>query len=97
VRIVIDTNDFRNRSFSCGYQSPIYQLSTTMTKTQKQAEHLTRHRRRKPEPLRVKLLNSKGQEIEGIILSGKMPTEDPTLAIARELGKHKHLEPTPIP
>lgn len=54
-------------------------------------------KRKQREPLRVKLINAKGQEIEGIILSGKMPKEDPTLAIARELGKHKHIEPTPIP
>lgn len=48
-------------------------------------------------PLRVKMLNASGQEIEGIILSGQFPEEDPTLAIARELGKHKHLKPTPVP
>ncbi len=48
-------------------------------------------------PLKVKLLNSSGKEIEGIILSGRFPKEDPTLAIAKELGKHKHLKPTPIP
>lgn len=47
-------------------------------------------------PLRVKMLNASGQEIEGIILSGRFPEEDPTLAIAKELGKHKHLKPTPI-
>ena len=68
-----------------------------MATTQKQSGLAVLRRRKKPEPLRVKLLNSKGQEIEGIILLGKMPTEDPGLAIARELGKHKHIEPTPIP
>ena len=68
-----------------------------MATIQKQTERATPRRRKKPEPLRIKLINLKGQEIEGIILSGKMPTEDPTLAIARELGKHKHIEPTPIP
>ncbi len=68
-----------------------------MATTQNQTEQTTPRRRKKPEPLRVKLLNSKGEIIEGIILSGKMPTEDPGLAIARELGKHKHIEPTPIP
>ena len=48
-------------------------------------------------PLRVQLLNASGNVIEGIIPSGKWPDEDPTLAIARELGKHKHLKPTLIP
>ena len=41
--------------------------------------------------LKMKLLNSSGKEIEGIILSGRFPKEDPTLAIA------KHLKPTSIP
>lgn len=68
-----------------------------MATIQKQTELAVPRQRKKREPLRVKLINSKGQEIEGIILSGKMPTEDPGLAIARELGKHKHIEPTPIP
>lgn len=57
----------------------------------------TQKTRKKVEPLRVKMLNAKGQIIEGIILAGKIPDEDPGLAIARELGKHKHIEPTPIP
>ncbi len=48
-------------------------------------------------PLKVKLLNASGQVIEGIILSGQLSAEDPGLAIAGELGKHKHLEPTAIP
>ena len=68
-----------------------------MATIQQQTERATPRRRKKPEPLRIKLINRKGEEIEGIILSGKMPTEDPGLAIARELGKHKHIEPTPIP
>jgi hypothetical protein len=34
--------------------------------------------------------------IEGIILSGHFAKENPSLAIARELGKHKHIEPKPI-
>ena len=48
-------------------------------------------------PLKVKLINASGQVIEGIILSGRLAKEDPGLAIAKELGNHKHLEPTPIP
>ena len=48
-------------------------------------------------PLKVKLLNASGQVIEGIIPSGQIAKEDPGLAIAHELGKHKHLAPTPIP
>lgn len=45
----------------------------------------------------MKLLNASGQVIEGLIPSGHLSTEDPGLAIANELGKHKHLDPTPIP
>lgn len=48
-------------------------------------------------PLKVQLLNASGQVIEGLIPSGQLSTEDPGLAIARELGKHKHLDPTPLP
>lgn len=50
----------------------------------------------KKQPLRVKLLNASGEVIEGLIPSGQYPTEDPTLAIAKELSKHKHLRPTPV-
>lgn len=49
------------------------------------------------QPLRVKLINASGEEIEGIVPGRRFPKEDPTLAIARELSKHKHLKPTPIP
>ena len=49
------------------------------------------------QPLRVKLLNASGKEIEGIIPGGVLPWTNPGLAIAKELGKHKHLKPTPIP
>ncbi|GAB3220640.1 hypothetical protein [Spirosoma arcticum] len=52
---------------------------------------------RTKKPLKVKLFNASGQVVEGIILSGQLAKEDPGLAIAKELGKHKHLEPTPIP
>lgn len=48
-------------------------------------------------PLKVKLLNASGQVIEGLIPSGHMAKKDPGLAIAHELGKHKHIEPTPLP
>ena len=48
-------------------------------------------------PLKVKLLNASGQVIEGLIPSGQLSIEDPGLAIASELGKHKHLDPTPVP
>jgi hypothetical protein len=48
-------------------------------------------------PLKVKLLNAAGQVIEGLIPSGQFANEDPALAIAQELSKHKHLEPTPLP
>ncbi|HLL95144.1 MAG TPA: hypothetical protein VK404_09235 [Spirosoma sp.] len=44
-------------------------------------------------PLKVKLLNAAGQVIEGLIPSGQLAKEDPGLAIAQELGKHKHIEP----
>ncbi|MBO0939706.1 hypothetical protein J2I47_24380 [Fibrella sp. HMF5335] len=48
-------------------------------------------------PLVVTLLNAKGEPIQGIILAGKLPDEDPTLILAREMGdKYKALEPTPI-
>lgn len=52
---------------------------------------------RSRKPLKVKLLNASGQVIEGIILSGHLAKDNPGLAIARELGKHKHIEPTAIP
>ena len=52
---------------------------------------------RTKKPLKVKLINASGQVIEGLILSGHLAKEDPGLAIAKELGNHKHLEPTPIP
>jgi hypothetical protein len=52
---------------------------------------------RSRQPLKVKLLNASGKEIEGIILSGQRAKEDPGLAIAHELSKHKHIEPTTIP
>ena len=48
-------------------------------------------------PLKVQLINASGKIIEGIIPSGKRPKENPALAIAKELGRHKHLKPTPIP
>lgn len=48
-------------------------------------------------PLKVQLINASGKMVEGIIPSGKWPEEDPTLAIAKELSKYKHLKPTPIP
>jgi hypothetical protein len=51
---------------------------------------------RRIKPLKVKLLNASGQVIEGIILSGQLAKEDPSLAIAHELGKHQHIEPTSI-
>jgi hypothetical protein len=57
----------------------------------------TKPRKKAKKPLRVKLLNASGKEIEGIILSGEWPEEDPTLAIAREMSKHKHLKPWPVP
>lgn len=47
-------------------------------------------------PLKVKLLNASGNIIEGIILAGQLPKEDPGLAIADELGKHKGIVPTAI-
>lgn len=47
-------------------------------------------KRRSRKPLKIKLLNASGQMIEGIILSGQLAKEDPGLAIAQELGKHKH-------
>ena len=57
----------------------------------------TKVKYRSRKPLKVKLLNASGQVIEGIIMSGQLAKEDPGLAIARELGKHKHIEPTTIP
>ncbi|MBD2755769.1 hypothetical protein [Spirosoma validum] len=57
----------------------------------------TKSRLKGNKPLKVQLINASGKIIEGIIPSGKRPKENPALAIARELGKHKHLKPTPIP
>jgi uncharacterized phage-like protein YoqJ len=58
----------------------------------------TKPRKKAKKPLRVKLLNASGKEIEGIILSGEWPEESPTQQLARELGqKYPHLKPTPIP
>ncbi len=56
----------------------------------------TTKQKQKP-PLKVQLRNASGKIIEGIILAGEWPTEDPVLAMARELSKHKNLKPTPIP
>lgn len=57
----------------------------------------TKSKLRGKKPLKVQLLNASGKIVEGIIPSGKWPDEDPALAIAKELGKYKHLRPTPIP
>lgn len=57
----------------------------------------TKSKLKAKKPLKVQLINASGKIIEGIIPAGKWPEEDPALAIARELGKHKHLKPTPIP
>ena len=48
------------------------------------------------EPLKVQLVNASGKPIEGIILAGELPEEDPVLAMARIMSKYQNIEPTPV-
>jgi len=48
-------------------------------------------------PLIVNLVNASGKEIKGIVIAGKLPDEDPTIKLAREMGgKYKHLIPSVV-
>jgi hypothetical protein len=53
--------------------------------------------KRKARPLVVQLINASGKPIIGVIPSGELPDTEPGLAIAREMGKHKHIQPIPVP
>lgn len=81
-----------SEKFIDGYNCYLYGYNTRLT-TMATAKPKFRAKK----PLKVQLLNASGKVIEAIIPSGKWPEEDPTLAIAKELRKYKHLKPTPIP
>jgi hypothetical protein len=40
--------------------------------------------------------NATGKIIEGVIPTGELPTEDPSLAIQRILAKYVSITPTPV-
>lgn len=56
----------------------------------------TRKLKKLNSPLVIHGRNATGKIIEGSIPSGKLPTEDPGLAIQKILAKHKDITPTPV-